>query len=115
MKTLTESIINELKLSDASTGNKLNRRKLKDIGVGNTIYIVDFDCKHIMQGIIEGIKQNGSFFRFEIKCKDEFNCITINDLNHYIFYFGDIRTKALVSDIKVLYEIVPKTKTFKMK
>lgn len=103
-----------MKISQARTGNKLNRIKLKDLSTGDTIYIVDFDSKQIQQGILEDIKQNGPYFRFEIKCKEEFNCITINDLNHYIFYFGSLKTKALVSDIKVLYEIAPKTKNFKL-
>lgn len=42
MKTLLESIVNELKLSNASTGNKLDRNKtFGDLKPGDTVYYYD--------------------------------------------------------------------------
>lgn len=41
MKTLTESIINELRLSKVSTGNRLVRKQIRDLKPGDEVYIVD--------------------------------------------------------------------------
>lgn len=104
-----------MKISQAHTGNKLNRIKLKDLKTDDTIYIVNFYREQIQQGTLEDIKQSGTSFRFQIKCKDGFNSIEVNDPDCCVYYFGGYSsTKALVSDIDLLYEKVTKTKTFKL-
>lgn len=117
MKTIYEHIINELKLSNVSTGNKLNRRKLKDLKKGDTFYIVDFDRKKIEHRPLENdIERNGPYFRFKIKCKDGYQCFSINDPDFYIYYYYEKDSvKAMVSDLDALYEKKPQSKTFKLK
>lgn len=80
MKTLLEHILNELKIADASTGNRLEEKTFAELKKGDYFYcaILGRGRNYIEKCKITSIRKSGDEVKFGLEYKDRKYTVSIN-------------------------------------